>query len=174
MRNTTRVITFIAVIAAVLVMTAICPTVSAQDRNVTLYVFTKTNHTGFVDAASQRLQDSVKDVREALAKKKGITLVDDATAATVALEIVGSATETATGRPIKEQKGGLFGQTLGDDQTVHGKLTVGAYATDLIGDAKGRTSFGGFGGWKNAAKDLADRVADWVKVNRVRLGSEPR
>jgi hypothetical protein len=100
--------------------------------------------------------DSVKDVRDALAKKAGLSMVTSATDATVLVEVI---------QREKTEAGGGFGGAsvtpLGD-VLIRLHLKFGEHETDIKGVAAGY--------WGRAAKDAAERAFKWI----VRIDNMPK
>jgi len=100
--------------------------------------------------------DSVKDVREALARKAGLSMVTSATDATVLVEVI---------QREKTEAGGGFG---GASVTPLGEVLIrlhlkfGEHETDIKGVAAGY--------WGRAAKDAAERAFKWI----VRIDNMPK
>jgi len=103
------------------------------------------------DAATQSgLDDSTTDVREALARRKGIAIVSSADQAQVRVEVVD--------REERDSAQGGFGGTSVTKfrQTiVRLRIESGAARSELKGI--GQSS------WKAAAKDAAERVSKWLE-----------
>jgi hypothetical protein len=93
--------------------------------------------------------DSVRDVRDALAKKAGLVMVPAAGDAHVLVEVVGRETREA---PI----GGFGGTSVTPqgEMIVRLHLKYGEHETDIKGVAPGY--------WGRAAKDAADRAMRWI------------
>jgi competence protein ComEC len=94
-------------------------------------------------------REAVRDVREALAKKKGITLVDDRASATLLVEVLG--------REQRAEGTGPFGGktiTRMGDTIIRLRVKSGDDESDLKGMGQGT--------WGRAAKDAADRVLKWI------------
>jgi 7-keto-8-aminopelargonate synthetase-like enzyme len=154
------------ILGAVLLVLTTATVGRAQD--IPVYVFTQTNNAGFVDEGAKRRQDSVKDLRGWLAKKKGIVLVEDAASAVVTLEVLASA-QAGTGEQRTTTRntwlGGVSGSTVEETAaTLRTTLKVGDYTTELIG-RNGQA----FGAWKEAANAVAVQVDKWVRDNRAKL-----
>jgi|KBSSwiStaDraftv2_1062776.scaffolds.fasta_scaffold334652_2 hypothetical protein len=122
----------------------------APDPSTTVraYVYTATSPAS--DHAEQQGRiDAVRDVREALAKKKGITLVDDREQATLLVEV--------TGREQRDEGAGAFGGksiTRMGDTIIRLRVKAGDDESDLKGMGQGT--------WGRAAKDAADRILKWI------------
>ena len=117
--------------------------------SVRAYVFTETSAGGQPDAEEQGRLDAVKEVREALAKKKGISLVDTRADATLLVEVVD--------REQRENGGGGFGGaqiTPMGDTIIRLHIRSGSDESDIKGMGQGT--------WGRAAKDAADRILKWI------------
>lgn len=117
--------------------------------SVRAYVFTETAASGQHSIEEQGRLDAVKEVREALTKKKGISLVDTRAEATLLIEI--------TGREQGESPSGGFGgvqvTSLGDT-IIRFHISSSGEESDLKGIGQGT--------WGRAAKDAADRILKWI------------
>jgi hypothetical protein len=92
---------------------------------------------------------AVRDMREALKSKKGITVVDEATAANVQMEVMG--------REQREEPTGAFGGksiTRMGDTIIRLRVKSGAEESEIKGMGQGT--------WGRAAKDAADRFLKWI------------
>jgi hypothetical protein len=100
--------------------------------------------------------DSVRDVREALAKKAGLVMVSSASDANVLVEVV-----------EREKRDAAIGGYGGTAVTPQGEVILrlhlkwGEHETDIKGVAPGY--------WGRAAKDAADRAMKWI----ARIGGLP-
>jgi hypothetical protein len=121
-----------------------------KGTTVRVFVFTSTAAGGAPTPEEQGRLDAVQDMREALERRKGITLVDDRAAANVTMEVVG--------REQKEEPGaGAFGGksiTRMADTIIRLRLKAGAEESDLKGMGQGT--------WGRAAKDAAERFVKWI------------
>jgi len=117
--------------------------------SVRAYVFTETSSNAPPSPDEQGRVEAVKEVREALAKKKGISLVDNRADATLLIEVVG--------REQRDEPSGAFGGkqiTPMGDTIIRLHLTSGKDESDLKGMGQGT--------WSRAAKDAADRILKWI------------
>jgi len=124
-------------------------TVPDKAEPVRVYVFTARSASGQATEEEKGRLDAVREMRDALAKKKGLTIVNERSAATVLVEVVG--------REEREgAMGGLGGKTVTrmGDTIIRLHVTEGDAQTDLKGIGQG--TFG------RAAKDAADRVTKWI------------
>lgn len=114
-----------------------------------VYVFTADTPDGASSDDLKKCDDAVKDLRDALAKKKGVAVVDDRDAADIRLEVVKCETHDMGG-------GGFGGATVTpfDVKLIHIHAVSSADQTDFRGEAPGY--------WNRAAKDAADRIAKWI------------
>ena len=139
---------------------ALCTVISAGQANtggkesVRVYVFATT-------AAGETTPDqrsivtpaAVREMREAIRRKAGLSVVDDRTQADVIVEI--------TGFEQQEGDGGFGGIKLTPlvTTTIRLHVTSGNHATDLKGTGPGTGS--------GAAKDAATRLLKWIVRNRL-------
>lgn len=123
----------------------------APDKNTTVrvYVFTATSASGQHTAEEQGRLDAVGDMRDALRRKKGITVVDNQSEASVLMEVLG--------REQRDEPGGAFGGkaiTRMGDTIIRLRVKSGDEESDLKGMGQGT--------WGRAAKDAADRFMKWT------------
>jgi hypothetical protein len=146
---------------------ALCAVISAGQANtggkesVRIYVFATT-------AAGERTPDqgsivtpaALREMREAIRRKAGLSVVDDRPQADVIVEI--------TGFEQQEGDGGFGGIKLTPlvTTTIRLHVTSGNHATDLKGTGPGRGS--------GAAKDAADRLLKWIVRNRLDRSPGPQ
>ena len=114
-----------------------------------VYVFTATTGSAPSTDLSER-QDAVKELRNALAKKKGISIVDDQGDAEIKIEVIRCETVDMGG-------GGFGGKELTplDEKVIHVHAVSSADQADFKGTAPGY--------WSRAAKDAADRLSKWIE-----------
>ena len=132
---------------------AVLATVGLQgtDKQTTVraFVFTATGASGEHTPEEQGRLDAVRDVRDALEKKKGITLVNNRADANLVIEVLS--------REQREEPGGGFGGktiTRMGDTIIRLHLKSGEEESDLKGMGQGT--------WGRAAKDAADRIVKWI------------
>ena len=117
---------------------------------VRAFVYTATGASGEHSPEEQGRLDAVRDMREALEKKKGITLVNSRADANLLIEVLG--------REQREESGGgpFGGKTITrmSDTIIRLHLRSGDEESDLKGIGQGT--------WGRAAKDAADRVLKWI------------
>jgi hypothetical protein len=122
-----------------------------SDKNTTVrvYVFTTTSASGEHTAEEQGRLEAVGHMRDALRRKKGVTVVDNESEASVLMEVLG--------REQRDEPGGGFG---GKALTRMGDTIIRLHVKsgDEESDLKGM----GHGTWGRAAKDAADRFTAWI------------
>lgn len=121
-----------------------------RTTSVRAYVFTATGASGQHTPEEQGRLDAVRDMRDALAKKKGITLVNSRADANLLIEVLGR-------EQRQEPGGGPFGGktvTRMGDTIIRLHVKSGNDESDLKGIGQGT--------WGRAAKDAADRVVKWI------------
>ncbi|HET7694387.1 MAG TPA: hypothetical protein VFK57_01665 [Vicinamibacterales bacterium] len=127
-------------------------TSQSPDRSPTsvrVYVFTETAASGARTPEEAERLEAVGDVREALRRKKGITIVDTREEANVLVEV--------TGRERRDEPPGAFGGksiTRMGDTIIRLRVKSGDDETELKGM--------GLGTWGRAANDAADRFMKWI------------
>ena len=122
-----------------------------KTTTVRAFVFTATGAGGQHTPEEQGRLDAVRDLREALAKKKGITLVDNRADANLFVEVVSREERAEPGG------GGPFGGktvTRMGDTIIRLHIKSGEEESDLKGIGQGT--------WGRAAKDAADRIVKWI------------
>lgn len=117
--------------------------------SVRAFVFTATSASGQATPEEQGRLDAVRDVREALAKKKGISIVADRASANLLVEVVGR-------EQREEPQGGFGGKAI----TRMGGTIIRLHLKS--GDAESDVKGMGQGTWGRAAKDAADRILKWI------------
>lgn len=126
------------------------PTQGADKQTtVRAYVFTATEGAGDRTEEQQGRLDAVRELRDALAKKKGITIVNDRESANLLVEVLG--------REQRDEPAGPFGGktiTRMGDTIIRVRLKAGDEESDLKGMGQGT--------WGRAAKDAADRILKWI------------
>jgi hypothetical protein len=142
-----------------------------------VFVFAQKDTSGFVDQRTQDLEATVKDIREAMTKKKRdwVQLVEGREQADIVLEV--------TERTLVERQGQLSTNTTYDkegkratstttqskehDVVLKAVMSVGDYKNELTGQCDLGYLFGG--AYRQAAKNLVGSLEDWVKKNHTRL-----
>jgi hypothetical protein len=123
-------------------------------ESVRIYVFTaQTAEGSSSDEALKERLSAVRDLRDALRRKAGLSVVDDRAAADVIVEV--------TDRDQQSLGDGGFGGarlTQLVNTTIRLNVTAGAQQTELKGSGSGTGA--------RAAKDAADRLLKWIVRNR--------
>ena len=129
------------------------PTTDGQE-SVRIYVFTAQAAEGSSsDEAFKARLSAVRDLRDALRRKPGLSVVDDRTVADVVVEV--------TARDQQSLGDGGFGGarlTQLVNTTIRLNVTAGAHQTEMKGSASGTGA--------RAAKDAADRLLKWIVRTR--------
>ena len=137
-------------ILALILAAALAAQATDKGTTVRVFVFTPTaNASSAPSPDEQGRLDAVRDMREALERKKGITLVDDRADANVTMEVVG--------REQREEPSGGFGGksiTRMGDTIIRLRVRAGDEESDIKGMGQGT--------WGRAAKDAADRFVKWI------------
>lgn len=129
------------------------PSLAAAQKNAPapvarVYVFTATAGSAPSTDLSER-EDAVKELRTALGKKKGISIVDDQADAAIKIEVIKC--------EALDMGGGRFGgkeMTPLDEKVIHVHAVSPTDQADFKGTAPGY--------WSRAAKDAADRLSKWI------------
>ena len=118
---------------------------------VRAFVYTATGASGQHTTEEQGRLDAVRDVRDALAKKKGITLVESRERANLLIEVVSREERVEPGAA-----GPFGGKTVTrmGDTIIRLRVKSGDEESDLKGIGQGT--------WGRAAKDAADRIVKWI------------
>jgi hypothetical protein len=137
----------------VTMLLALFAAVGLQDPDKTTtvraFVYTSTAAGGQPDDEEKGRLDAVREMRDALEKKKGITLVNSREDANLLIEVLS--------REQREEPGGAFGGksiTRMGDTIIRLRLKSGDQESDLKGLGQGT--------WGRAAKDAADRIVKWI------------
>ena len=144
---------------------------------VKVFVATHKDPSGFVDTRTQDMGDSIKDVREAIVKKKNSNLqvVEAEEQADIVLEMTervlverrGSSTTNTTYSKDGKSASSTTTSTKEHDVVVRAIMHVGDYTNELSGQCDLGYMFGG--PYRQAAKNLVGSLEDWVKANYSRL-----
>ena len=127
-------------------------TLQSPDRtptSVRVFVFTHISSPTRPTEEEVERRAAVDDMREALKRKKGITVVDEPTQANVEMEV--------TGRERRDEPAGSFGGksvTRMGDTIIRLRVKSGNDETELKGM--------GLGTWSRAANDGAERFVKWI------------
>ena len=134
----------------------------APVNRVALFLTTPATSGGFTDPNKER-QDSMKDLTEALGKKKNLRLVATQEQAAIVLEVIE--------RGVREDSGTMTRLFGGKNEVkrVQVRLTTGDFVAELTGESAGGGFAVGRGVWKKAACKIADQVEKWVQENQAQL-----
>jgi hypothetical protein len=151
----------LAVLALLVSALSVSAREAAQPVAVRVHVIAGQPASGNAAATTEGLEDSTTDLREALAKRKGLTIVPTAEDAQVRVEVV----DREERDPAQGGFGGTsitkFRQTI-----VRLRIESGAARSELKGI--GQSS------WKAAAKDAAERVSKWLESHPPAGETQPR
>jgi hypothetical protein len=117
---------------------------------IRIYVVAGEPTSGNEAATRAGLDDATGDVRDALAHRKGLTIVEDAEQAQVRVEVVD--------REERDSAQGGFGGT----SVTKFRQTIVRLRIES-GPDKGELKGIGQSSWKAAAKDAAERVSKWLE-----------
>ena len=136
-------------IAFVLALVLGAPQGADKLTTVRAYVFTETSASGQPSEDERGRLDAVKVMREALAKQKGISVVDDRANATLLVEVI----DREQG---EEPTGGFGGKSITrmGDTIIRLHIRSGNDEADIKGLGQGT--------WGRAAKDAAERILKWI------------
>jgi hypothetical protein len=138
----------------VTMLLALFAVVGLQDPDKTTtvraFVYTATGASGQPTPEEQGRLDAVRDVRGALEKKKGITLVTSREDANLLIEVL---SREQRDEPAAGSFGGKSVTRMGDT-IIRLHLKSGDEESDLKGIGQGT--------WGRAAKDAADRIVKWI------------
>jgi hypothetical protein len=156
---------------------------SAQDKPIPIYVFTSINapvspvgNSGFVDPKAEReqkssadketqkLTDSLKDIKESIAKKKSFRLVESPEEAIIRLEVVGRSDFRINPFSAQYFKDAMR-DVSGPDIIIKTRLTASDYSLEITAKPSPIVR----PGWRGAAENIARQVEEWVERNRQRL-----
>ncbi len=128
---------------------------------VRVHVYTSTAASGQHTEEEKGRLAAVDDLRDALRKKKGITIVDDRLQAQVQIEV--------TSREEREPPSGGFGGKmitgLGD-YIIRVHIEAGEDQAELKGIGQGT--------WGRAAKDAAERILKWIARHEPKKQGSPQ
>jgi len=147
-------------------------------QKVKVFAAVHRDASGFVDERTRDLEQTVKDVREAIVKKKNgwlqiveapaqADIVLDITERTVVERAPTSATTTTTYGKDGKSATSTTSSTPEHDVVLKAVMHVGDYSNELTGRCDLGYMFGG--PFRQAAKNLANSLEDWVKANYTRL-----
>jgi hypothetical protein len=140
---------------------ALCAVLTGQanthgKESVRIYVFAteKSADTKTPDETRKALLDAVRDLQDAIRRKRGLTVVDNRAQADVVVEVTDREQQDAG-------EGGFGGVKLTPlvTTTIRLHVTSGEHETEMKGFGPGTGS--------RAAKDAADRLLKWIARNRL-------
>jgi hypothetical protein len=142
-----------------------------------VFVFAQKDASGFTDERTQELEATVKDVREAIIKKKNgfVQLVEAKEQANIVVEITerklveraGQLSTSTTYSKDGRAASSTTTQTKEHDVVLKAVMHVGDYTNQLTGQCDLGYMFGG--AYRQAAKNLVGSLETWIKHNDTRL-----
>ncbi len=138
-----------AILGVLIVALTILQGSNTSSTSVRAYVYTATSTGAERTPEEQGRLAAVRDVQDALEKKKGITVVKDREDANLFVEVLG--------REQREEGAGPFGGktiTRMGATIIRLRVKSGTEESDLKGMGQGT--------WGRAAKDAADRILKWI------------
>ena len=132
-----------------LLLVAMLQSPDRSPTSVRVYVYTETAAGSSRSAEETERLGAVSDMRDALRRKKGITVVDDRAQANVEMEVLS--------RERREEPPGSFGGksvTRMGDTIIRVRVKSGSEESELKGM--------GLGTWGRAANDAAERFLKWI------------
>jgi hypothetical protein len=153
----------------------------AEDKpaqKVKVFAVAHRDGSGFVDERNKDLEQTVKDVRDAIVKKKNgwLQVVEAQEQADIVLEITERtlveraptvATTTTTHSKDGKTSTSTTSSTPEHDVVLKAVMHVADYSNELTGRCDLGYLFGG--AYRQAAKDLVGSLENWVKTNHTRL-----
>lgn len=130
----------------------------AQSK-VPVYVTSAGAQNGMTDPSKDN-RDTVKDLREAIADRKSLTVAQDRDSAAIVLIVMGRETQGVTA--------GFLGNPA-RDRSIRVQFHYGDVQTEMSASAQGGT-LGSGGSWGKAAGKIAKQVDQWVAKNANALG----
>ena len=170
-------------LAVLLALVIGLPTLSLHAQNrplrkLRVYCYAAPNTSGFVDRKLKDRQDSLRDLREAIAKKKDwLELAESDRDADIVIEVV-DRLEVATGKVDTQTTSNVSkdGKRITSNTTskpltnytLRTVMRVGEYETPIDGEVSSEYLFGV---WRAAAGNVAGEVERWAKDNHTRITS---
>jgi hypothetical protein len=144
-----------------------------------VFCFTKPNESGFVDKSSEGRADSLKDLKESIAKKKDwLALVEAASQADITVEllerqVVPAGRTAASVKTYKDSKGKLVTTRTEsraiNNYTIRAVMRAGSYQNEMTGVVSSESAATWAGQWRSAAGHIAGEIEKWAKANLARL-----
>lgn len=173
----TRVAT--AILAFGLVLASTSGFAQKPSSPLKVFCFTKPNESGFVDKSSQGRADSLKDLKESIAKKNDwLALVEAASQADITIEVldrlvVPNGRTAATVKTYKDSKGKLVTTRTEsraiNNYTVRAMMRAGKYENEMTGVVSSESAATWAGQWRSAAGQIAGEIEKWAKANLARM-----
>ena len=147
-------------------------------RKLRVYAYTGANASGFVDQKMKDRQDSLKDLREAIVKKKDwLELAESAEDADIVVEVVDrlvvatGQVDTRTTSNVSKDGKTVTSNTKSTpltNYTLRTVMRVADYEAPINGEVSSEYIFGV---WRAAAGNVASSIERWAKDNHARVTS---
>ena len=144
-----------------------------------VFCFTAPNPGGFVDKSSEGRADSLKDLKESIAKKKDwLALVEAASLADVTVEVlerkvVPNGRTAATVKTYRDSNGKLVTTRTEsraiNNYTLRAVMRAGPYQNEMTGTVWSESLATSAGQWRSAAGQIAGESEKWAKANLARM-----
>jgi hypothetical protein len=144
-----------------------------------VFCFAAPNESGFVDKSSQSRADSLKDLKESIAKKKDwLEIVEAASQADVTVEVlerqVVPAGHTIARISTHTDSKGRTVTTHTPSRPIHNytlrtRMRAGSYENEMTGEVSSESLATYAGQWRSAAGQIAGEIEKWAKANLARL-----
>jgi hypothetical protein len=141
---------------------------SYAQKPIRVYVFAKTTTDGFVD--SGQISDTVKDIRDAISKRKDLTWTFTKESADIMLEVVAAGRAVAGTQSNTNTQRGIFGGINSTTTTNEKTLpSITAVLHVKNSDYEKELSITKQLFWKDLARNIVGQTGDWIKANRSRF-----
>lgn len=174
---------FAAVVSIVFVVGALASTPAGSAQKpaspLKVFCFTSPGEAGFVDKSSQGRADSLKDLKESIAKKKDwLELVEATSQADITVEVldrkVVPAGRTAARVTTQKDRKGKIVTTRTESRpinnyTLRTVMRAGSYENEMTGVVSSESLGTWAGQWRSASGQIAGEIEKWAKANLARL-----
>jgi hypothetical protein len=148
------------------------------EKPIKVFAYVEQNESGFVDQKTKDLADSLKDLREAIQKKKDwLQLAEARDVADIVVhlksrDITNSGRFEDTTSTSSTNKSGATTTTTSRGRqimlyNVRTVMSVGQYSNEIVGSVQDTYILGGL--WRTAAGNVAGQLETWVKDNYTKL-----
>jgi hypothetical protein len=144
-----------------------------------VFCFTTPNASGFVDKSSESRTDSLKDLKDSIAKKKEwLELVEAKSQADITVEVldrqvIPAGRTAASSKTYKDSKGKWVTTRTESRQINNYRLRAvmraGKYENEMTGEVSSESLATWGGQWRAAAGQIAGEIEKWSKANLARM-----